>query len=59
MARLVVSDTTAIIHLARLNKLELLKKMYEVIYIPYAVYDEIVRESSRPGASDVRRSSMD
>jgi len=57
MARLVVSDTTAIIHLARIGRLELLKKMYELIYIPHAVYNEIIRESHRPGASDVKNAT--
>jgi len=37
----VVSNTTPIISLLKLNRLELLQKLYEQICIPVAVYNEI------------------
>lgn len=37
----VVSNTTPIIALLKLNQLEILRKFYNQIYIPLAVYKEI------------------
>ncbi len=37
----IVSNTTPIISLLKINRLELLKKLYNQIYIPSAVYNEI------------------
>jgi len=37
----IVSNTTPILSLLKLNKLELLKLIYKNIYIPFAVYKEI------------------
>ncbi|MFO8240419.1 MAG: hypothetical protein R6T90_05425 [Dissulfuribacterales bacterium] len=37
----VVSNTTPIISLLKLNRLELLQNIYNQIYIPTAVYNEI------------------
>lgn len=37
----VVSNTTPIISLLKLNRLDLLKDLYSQIYIPNAVYQEI------------------
>jgi len=37
----VVSNTTPIISLLKLNKLDLLKQLYSQIFIPLAVYNEI------------------
>ncbi len=37
----VISNTTPIISLLKLNRLDLLQKLYEQIYIPRAVYKEI------------------
>jgi len=37
----VVSNTTPIIFLLKLNQLDLLRQLYTQIYIPIAVYDEI------------------
>ncbi|MFA5420040.1 MAG: DUF3368 domain-containing protein [Bacteroidales bacterium] len=37
----VVSNTTPIISLLKLNQLDLLRQLYTQIYIPIAVYDEI------------------
>lgn len=37
----VVSNTTPIISLLKLNRLDLLQKLYSQIYIPNAVFEEI------------------
>ena len=37
--RSVVVNSTPIISLHSVGKLELLEKMYDKVYIPYAVYD--------------------
>jgi len=37
----IVSNTTPIISLLKLNRLDLFQKLYTQIYIPYAVYKEI------------------
>lgn len=51
---IVVSDTTAIIHLARINALDLVRRLYMSIYIPDAVYHELtVHGPSIPGAREV------
>jgi len=38
---IVVSNTSPIINLAAIGKLEILQKLYEKIFIPQAVYYEI------------------
>jgi predicted nucleic acid-binding protein len=42
MHRIVVSDSTAIIHLSRINALNLLRSVYSDILIPQAVRDELL-----------------
>jgi hypothetical protein len=37
----IVSNTTPIISLLKLNRLDLLQKLYKQVYIPSAVYKEI------------------
>jgi len=50
-----VSDTTAIIYLAKINALHLLKTLFHVIYIPEAVYDELIRQGDRlSGSKEVK-----
>ena len=47
---IVVSDTTPLIGLASIGRLNLLKELFEEVYIPQAVFDETVtsgREDSR------------
>ncbi|NWF65109.1 MAG: UPF0175 family protein [Chloroflexi bacterium] len=47
---IVVSDTTPLIGLASINQLDLLKELFEEVYIPQAVFDETVtfgRENSK------------
>lgn len=41
MNSVIVSDTSSLIILSRLDKLELLKNLFEKVIIPTAVYDEI------------------
>lgn len=43
---IVVSNTTPIISLASIDKIYLLKKLFDNIYIPKAVYDEIKSKDS-------------
>ena len=40
--RIVVSDTSCLILLSKVNKLFLLKELYSEISIPEAVYNEII-----------------
>ena len=42
MHRIVVSDTSCLILLSKIGKLDLLKQLYSEIFIPEAVYDEII-----------------
>jgi uncharacterized protein len=52
-AQIVVSDTTAIIHLSRINALDLLRQLYATIVIPDAVYHELVANGpDEPGAKE-------
>ena len=44
----VVSNTTPIISLLKLNKLDLLKQLYKQIHIPFAVYHEIEAGKTNP-----------
>lgn len=47
---IIVSDTTPLIGLASIGRLELLRGLFEEVYIPQAVFDETVthgREDSR------------
>ena len=58
MSRIVVSDTTAIIHLSKIRSLHLLKDLYGEVLIPQAVYDEItVKGKAQPGALEVMNSN--
>ncbi len=51
ITKIVVSDTTAITHLAKIGALNILHQLYPVIYIPEAVYSELTSGGSRvPGA---------
>lgn len=57
MHRIVISDTTAIIHLAKINALHILKSLYQEILIPQAVCDELVRgQKTQPGMLQVMNS---
>lgn len=51
---IVVSDTTAITHLARIGALDLVHHLYMTIYIPDAVYLELTSHGTCvPGAQEV------
>jgi len=54
---IVVSNTSPIINLAAIGRLELLQHLYGTIAIPQAVYHEIaVRGSGQPGAIEIQTS---
>lgn len=50
MTLAVVSDTGPLIALARVGRLDLLRRLYGQIVIPSAVHDELALGSDRPGA---------
>jgi len=43
---IIVSDTTPIISLIKIKHLELLKKLFKKVIIPYAVYSELTSNSA-------------
>jgi hypothetical protein len=50
---MIVSDTGPIIAFARLGRLSLLRQLFDVLIIPEAVFDELVRSGSdQPGAPE-------
>ncbi len=51
----IVSNTTPIISLLKLNRLELLQKLYKRIYIPTAVYNEIKAGKSKGYYKDLSK----
>jgi len=52
---IVVSDTTAITHLARIGALNIIHQLYMTIYIPEAVYSELTNNGSNiPGAQEAK-----
>jgi predicted nucleic acid-binding protein len=53
-----VSDSSPLIHLAKIEALELISRLYSRILIPPAVWQEVVEESEgRPGAVESYRLS--
>lgn len=51
-----VSDSSPLIHLAKIEALELISRLYTRILVPPAVWREVVEESDgRPGAAEVQR----
>lgn len=51
----VVSDTSVLIHLARIDRFDLLRRLYSEITVPEAVWRETVVEGEgRPGASELK-----
>lgn len=57
---MIVSDSSTLIHLARIGRLALLKDMVGTVAIPTAVWREIVLEGKdRPGAKDVQVANAD
>lgn len=45
---IVISDTSPIIFFAKLSKLTLLKDLYSTIFIPFAVWEELILPLSKP-----------
>jgi len=53
---IVVSDSGPLIHLSRIEKLDILKDFFEEIYIPEAVYRELTSsDKNLPGSKKVKR----
>jgi len=53
---IVVSNATSLISLSLINQLGLLKTLYGQVYIPPAVYEEVVTKGKgRPGAKEVTK----
>jgi predicted nucleic acid-binding protein len=51
----VVSDTSVLIHLARINRFELLRRLFSEITVPESVWRETVLEGEgQPGSSELR-----
>jgi uncharacterized protein len=51
-----VSDSSPLIHLAKIEALELISRLYSRILIPPAVWREVVEESDgRPGAGEMQK----
>lgn len=56
--RVVVSDSSPLVHLSRIGRLSLLRGLFGEILIPLAVYREVVVEGrGRPGSSEVEKAS--
>jgi len=53
-----VCDATTLIGLAKIGQLNLLKEAFSEVYIPEAVYREVVKQGrGRPGAAEVEKAS--
>ena len=53
---MIVADASPLIHLSKIGRLGLLKRLYGTILIPNGVWDEVVTQAKgRPGASEVER----
>lgn len=53
---IVVSDTTPIVSLLKMNKLELLNKLFGEILIPKAVFEElIINEKYKDEANEIKQ----
>jgi predicted nucleic acid-binding protein len=51
-----VSDSSPLIHLAKIEALEIISRLYSRILIPPAVWREVVEESDgRPGAVEIQK----
>ena len=55
---IVVSDSTLLIGLAKIEKLDLLKEVFHKIYVPEEVFREVTeRGLNKPGAQFVRKTA--
>jgi len=51
---ILVLDASALITLARIGRLDLLRQIATAVYIPEALYEEVVeRGQGRPGSTEV------
>ena len=49
---IVVSDTSPITNLAAIGHLELLRTLYDQVYLPEAVFQELTNDARQPGAEE-------
>jgi len=54
---IVVSDSSPLISLAAIGRLDLLQSIFKSLIIPQAVYDEIIAGKDRPGAQEIAKAS--
>lgn len=55
MSKIVVADSTCLIALSKINKINILELLFKTIYIPKAVYDEVVTKGNgRPGCNEIK-----
>ena len=54
---IVISDTTPIISLMKVNQLELLQQLFDVVYIPTAVYKELTENEAYPIEAQIVKDS--
>lgn len=53
---MIVVDAAPLIYLSKTGRLNLLKKLYDTVLVPKAVWNEVVTEAhGRPGASEVEK----
>ncbi len=51
---MIIGDSSALIALSVVNKLEILEQLYEYLYVPQAVFDEVT-QVGRPQSDKLRR----
>ncbi|SFV60735.1 hypothetical protein MNB_SV-6-1885 [hydrothermal vent metagenome] len=51
---MIIGDSSALIALAVVDKLELLEKLYENLFVPQAVYDEVT-QVERPQSDKLKK----
>jgi predicted nucleic acid-binding protein len=50
---IIISDSSPLISLATIGKLDLLEKLFKEIYVPCSVYEEVIREN-KPHSNEIR-----
>jgi predicted nucleic acid-binding protein len=54
MSKIVIADSSCLIALSKIGELGLLERLFSHIFIPQAVYQEVViRGEGRPGSKEV------